>query len=273
MVYNHLNEVIETLPYTLIDYLEINKGKTFNLLKYVFDNFEHPRQIEMMLLSLIDDKKRYDENKKYEDEFENEIKELIINHTQKFPLGNSYFNYAFAFLENHFGFDTLFKFLINRIESYEKDSNNLYYLSFSGMHTGNRQSSEGKSISNFIKVFKWYIQVEDDKYHIKKSLLEFFKPTIVFNEAIKKQIDILIEENKTNPNSLIKIGSGLEIFKNKNEILIITLIKISDYYLDISNRDVKNLDDIFGFDILTGPFLFPSTNLVPSHKMLKEKSY
>ncbi|MBN3520365.1 hypothetical protein JYB62_10150 [Algoriphagus lutimaris] len=241
VVKNKLSKQLWSTSFSLPKYILINPERTLNLITSIFEISENEREDGYLLHSIFEDKEIIENNTEL-------IKTFVFSSTHHFPIDYHYLGEVLNFLENYFGFDTLLKYLIEKIKFIEKSQKPIY-LSYHKRYTNPNKSLE-QTEKDFIQVIKWYAELESKSDYIHKVLVEFLRPEIIESESFKTSFKELVESSGDDIDKVVELCRALDVFENKGEYLISLLIEVANEICNKYKIDNQKLITILGRDYI-----------------------
>jgi hypothetical protein len=241
VIQNKLLHALWSISFTLPKYMSIAPDKTIDLISQILKISENNKENEHLIHALFEDKEQLKTNAKL-------IKSFILKETLSIPLDSYYFDNALFFLEDNFGFDSLFDYLKERISILEKGNN---YFSLSLHKHYNNPNKDATQIElDFLKVISWFAELPSKNEYIHKKIVEFLRPTQLtsseFSDGFKKLV-IDVGEDKT---KIIDLFNALDVYENKSESIIGLIIEIVNGLCDKFVFDNYELGQIFGSNFI-----------------------
>ncbi len=241
IVDNKLINQLWSTSFTLPKYILINPARTLSLVSKIFRLSEKEREEGFLLHSIFEDKKILDNHSAL-------LKDFVFSSTLEIPIDFHYLDEVLYFLEDYFGFDLLFTYLKEKISLIEKEKKTIY-LSYH-KHYSNPHKEPNQSEEDFVKVIKWYAELENKSDYIHKVLVEFIRPAEIKSERFKSDFKVLIEEAGDNIEKIVDLCKSLDVYENKSEFLISLLIEIANELCEKYKIGKAQLIDIFGSDYI-----------------------
>lgn len=241
VVKNKLSKQLWSTSFSLPKYILINPERTLNLITSIFEIRENEREDGFLLHSIFDDKAIIEKNPEL-------IKTFVFSSTHHFPIDHHYLGDVLNFLENFFDFDTLLKYLIEKIEFVEKSKKSIY-LSYHKRYT-NASKSSGQTEMDFLKVINWYAELKTKSDYIHKVLVEFLRPEKVESDSFKTSFKELITCAGDNIERIVDLCKGLDVFENKGEFLVSLLIEVANEVCSKYKLDRQLIISIIGGDFI-----------------------
>jgi hypothetical protein len=241
VVDNKLVNQLHSISFSIAKYILINPARTLDIISGIFEISENMRQEGFLLHSIFEDKSILEEHSEL-------IKEFVFTSTIEFPIDHHYSNDVLCFLENYFGFDLLFDYLKEKILRIEEKKQTLY-LSYH-KHYNNPNKTPIQCESDFIKVIKWYSDLDSKSDYIHKVLVEFLRPNEITSDNFKAEFKALINDAGDKVEKIIDLCKALDVYENKNERLIALLIDIANEICEKYKIEDDMLIELFGYDYI-----------------------
>lgn len=171
-----------------------------------------------------------------------------MKETIEFPIESHYIEDILTFLENRYGFDTMFNYLKRKTDYYESKEE---FLSLTlHKHYNNPQKDQIQKEVDFLKVIEWYVDLKVKSRYFHRRLLEFLRPSSLQSGEFKEGFNALIRNASENKEKIIETCNTLDVFENKGEYIIGLLIEIVNELCERFLITQENLIDIFGHDFI-----------------------
>ncbi|BDS12965.1 SMEK domain-containing protein [Aureispira anguillae] len=241
VIQNQNTNSIKNLAHTLHQYIYIDVNKTLSLISILLKNLPDIDSVSFLLKSLFKDSNIISQ-------YANELREFIFKETLHISLDTQYSNYILVFLENQFSFNSLLKYLIQKINLFQKE-NTVIGLNFYSKYQ-NRLLTDKQKESNFLTVLNWYGNLKNPSNFLHKQLVDFFKPSSLFSESLKKEATTVINSKKNNYNFLVTYCHGLTVFEHKNKEILLFLIEAGNLLIQHPNYKPHDIEKIFGYSFI-----------------------
>ena len=238
---NKIVGALWSISFTLPKYILISPNKTIDLIAKILKIRENSRENEHLIHSIFDNKDILEKHSEL-------IKEFVFNETLEIPLDSYYFENALSFLDNTFGFDTLFNYLQKKVAFLEVQKD---YFSLSlHKHYDNPTKDSIQKEKDFLIVIKWYADLTEKSEYLHKKLVEYLRPTAIQSDEFKTGFKLLIDKAGKNIERVVDICNALDVDENKSELLISMLIEISNELCQKYEISNENLVQIFGLNFI-----------------------
>jgi hypothetical protein len=241
VVENKLVKQLWSTSFTLSKYILINPIRTLNLIASIFEISENEREDGYILKSIFEEETILQNHKDL-------IKEFIVSHTQQFPINHHYLKGALHFLENSFGFESLFEYLKVKIELYEKKRETIH-LSHHERYI-NKEKTQEQTERDFIKVIKWHSDLDTKSEYNHKVLVEFLSPKEIETKSFKTNFKVLVDNAGDDIDKIVDLCQTLDVFENKNEQVTSLLIDVANEICKKHNPKKEQLINIFGYNYI-----------------------
>lgn len=235
IVDNKILSAYSAFSFTLAKYILVSPQRTINLFAKIIKSRVDRNEPDFLLHSIFDDKiilETYPEL----------IKEFVFKETIEINLNSNYFEDVLRFLDNTFGFGTLFEYLKIKIKHLEDQDG---YIDFSvHEYYDNHEKSQIQKETDFINVIEWYSEAIEKSEYIHKKIVEYLRPTIIQTEEFKIGFKLLIHKAGDNLAKKITICNAFDVYEDKSEFLISILIEIANdlcQNFEVSQDDLLNI--------------------------------
>lgn len=231
-------QAIFRLSITLAGFMDLDYKTTLKLCEEFIDQ-SHVNDAEMLIASLFED---VEVTARYKDA----LKEFAFKKTVRLDIGSYYFNHIFEFLLRDFGFDTLFSFLVARIDFIEKEDA-WHRFDMDGVPTGTSITSDQRE-DNFLKAIHWYATIDNPSEWTHKKIIEYFKPNEQFSPSLRMKLESLISACNGDVDRICRLCSGLAVYKEMNDEFLEFLISTANSLVELPGYTKERLDHVFGID-------------------------
>ncbi len=231
------NGAMYRLSVTLPDYIYLDPDFTLKMCATFIEKDTREHETEMLILSLF-------EKKDFDPATRDKVKEFAFNKTLALRINAHYHNQVLIFLETNFGFDTMFSYLVSKLEYHEKNDG-LHLIDFSGFE-GNPDQTQEQREDNLIKAIQWYIQVEQPSTYVHSKLLDVFALRGIFTPSFRKKLETLIGRQDRDLNYLVKICEALDVLEDKDGDLLDFLISIGNKVATLPGFTNDTMESVFG---------------------------
>ena len=223
IVDNKILTAIGNTPFTLAKYILINPRRTLNIISKILKLGGNVREDGYLLHSIF-------ENKEIIEKHSDLIKEFILEETIEFPIESHYIEDILTFLENRYGFNTMFDYLKRKTDYYGSKEE---FLSLTlHKHYNNPQKDQIQKEIDFLKVIEWYVDLKNKSRYFHRRLLEFLRPSSLQTQEFKDGFKKIISKAKNNKDVIVEICDTLDVYENKGEYIIALLIEIANELCD-----------------------------------------
>lgn len=231
------NGAIFRLSVALPDYIYLDPDFTLKMCALFIEKEPREHETEMLVHSLFEKK---DLNPATRDK----VKEFAFSKTLPLTINVHYHNQVLTFLETNFGFDTMFSYLVSKLEYHEKNDG-LHLIDFNGF-SGNPELTLEQREDNLIKAIEWYAQLEQPSTYVHSKLLDVFALRRIFTPSFRKKLETLIGERDKELNYLLRVCKALDVFEDKDGDLIDFLISIGNKVTALPGFTNGTLESVFG---------------------------
>src|SRR6266536_383835 len=234
-VTNNVTTVRDYIRMDLIDYVYLDKSRTFNLLdKHIKTTTLH--EMDRLIFALFDEKEKYSEN------FKEELKDLFENNLEKVDLSDLNSDQLLRFIDDYFGFIQLLKFINLKID-YDLKENK--YFHFERRIYKNPRLTNEENIERFIRLINEYILNPEPNQDKQDEIISLFRPSPILTKEIYKAILPLIEHYSLDKQKLLSLASALRTFAATTEEWINAMCKIANTYIENLENKLTNIGEIF----------------------------
>ncbi len=241
VVDNGLIEQLRSISFVLPKYIKLNPNNTLNLISKVLEIRNNEHENGFLIHSIFEDKEIVSNNSFL-------IKDFLFSSTLRFPLDFYNLDDALLFLEDNFGFELLFTYLVDKINLISKKEN-FFNLSYNKNYHNPKKINEQSEI-DFLKVIKWYAELEKKSEYIERILVKFLRPIEIKSEKFKTEFKLLIEDAGDDIGKVVDLCKALDVYKNKGEYIISILIEVANEICEKDNCKKAHLYEIFGNDFV-----------------------
>lgn len=225
------------LQAALPDYIYLDPDYTLELCGIFIEKSTHEHETEILISTLF-------EKKDFDSSTRDKLKQFAFDKTIQLTINAHFHNEILVFLENNFRFDTMFSYILAKLEYHEKN-NNLHLIDFSGFH-GNPDLTQEQREDNLIKAIKWYVQQKDPSVYVHAKLLEVFVIPGISTPSLRKKLEGLITDGGSDIHQLIKLCEALDVFHDKDGDLMEILISIGNKMATMPGFTNQTLGSVFG---------------------------
>ncbi len=241
VVENKLINQLWGTSFTLPKYILVNPIRTLKIISAIFEISENEREEGFLINSIFEDKTILEKHTEL-------IKEFIFSSTIQFPIDHHYMSEVLYFLEDYYDFDLLFNYLKEKVKLIEKNKKS-FHLSYHKQYNNPHKTSI-QSEKDFIKVIRWYSNLESKSKYIHQGLVEFLRPIEIASDEFCPEFKALIDEAGDNIEKIVDTCKALDFYENKSEKLISLLINIANETCEKFNVEQSQLIDILGHDYI-----------------------
>ncbi len=210
---------IKNVVYSLPQFMSVAPAKVIRLLSQIakLDNYKGEK--EKLIYTLFTKDDLLEENKDL-------IKDFIFNATLDIPHDAHYFGKVLFFLESKFDINTLHSYLINRVNFLEKEGR---YFSISiDRYYNNPDKSEVQNEVDFLRIVKWYANLETKNEYTHKKLVEYLSPSKLKTSEFRNGFQDLVSEAKDDSGILVSLFEAIDTSRYESYILKFKISMISE---------------------------------------------